>query len=176
MTTTEFPDIDLSAVTLDEPEEKPTRTRKPRSDRGQTRVTRGTSTKKLADDLLVPWGMVAAGVSVSAPTVGAVMMVRGEATMDAVVRLASAHPRMLAALKKGTAYAPAAELATTGLYMALALLMDTGRLSTEAPIVQSTGLDQIYAQVHPSPEQMAAMQQPPNGAMFAFTGPPNPGM
>lgn len=178
-------DIDLDkAILSDLPPESsdddvPAKTRKPRSDKGVPRGTRAsggrpsksTSLKKLADDLLVPWGMLWAGASMSTPTLSAVMLARGEKTVDAVVSMAAEHPRMLKALQRGAKLGPATVIAETLFTGIIAAGMDFGRIPPDSPVGMATGLSEVYAQTH----QPLDAQDIPNHADFPpdFAVPPN---
>lgn len=168
-----MPDIDLANASFDDDvvEDKPVRTRKPRSDKGQSRGTgtrgpRASSTKALADDLLVPYAMLASGLGMVAPTVTAVLLSRGEKTVDAFLKIASKHPRMLAALKKASVMGPATELATTGIQVAVAAALDFGRLPVDHPLAFSLGVTELYMATHPQP-----VDNPVNG--FPMPSPPD---
>lgn len=161
----------------DAPEdEAPTRTRKPRSDKGKPRSTggrpsRASSLKKLADDLLEPWAMLAAGASMTMPTLAGVMISRGERTADAIVKIAEKHPRMLKALQKGAEMSAFSELAQTGLQMVIAAGMDFGRIPPDSPMGMMTGVSDIYAQTHPPmPDDVQTNGYPPN--LVPFPGMP----
>lgn len=164
-----MPDIDLANATFEndvEPDTKPERTRKPRSDKGQPRAARGTrtsSTRSLADSLLQPYAMLASGLGFVAPTVTAVLLSRGEKTVDAFVEIAKRHPRMLAALKKASVMGPATELATTGIQVVIAAALDFGRLPVDHPLAFSMGITELYMQVHPQPvdESVNGFAPPP---------------
>lgn len=184
-------DFDLDSAVISDVDEDdappPSRTRKPRSDKGKPRGTRGTrasSARKVADDLLVPWATIAAGVAMTAPTLSAVMLMRGEKTMDSVVSLASGHPRMMQALQKASKAGPAAELVQTGFMMVLAAGLDFGRIPPEHPMAIATGLTDVYAQTHqpveenpvngyPMPPGMSGMGQ---ASPFPANMVPFPGM
>lgn len=174
-----MPDIDLDSAYIDDaPDDTPApeRTRKPRADKGKprgprtgARGPRTSSAKKIADDLLVPWGTLAAGVAMTAPTLSAVMLMRGEKTADALVSIAQKHPRMLKALQKGAESVAMFELAQTGFLMVVAGGMDLGRIPPDAPIAAGLGLDRLYAEVHPPLEDnpvsgypMGPPAMPPN--------------
>lgn len=157
----------------------PKRTRKPRSDKGQPRgtraggrPTRASTSKRIADDLLQPWAVIAAGCSMTAPTVAGVMIERGEKTVDSIVKIAEKHPRMMKALQKASEVGAFAELFQTGLQMVIAAGMDFGRIPADSPIGVLTGVSDIFAATHPPmPEQR------PNGDMsnggVPFEMPPN---
>lgn len=144
----EVPSLDLTDLQIDE-EPTPTRTRKPRSDAGKPRGRRSPSVGLLADQLLIPWGTVALAASQAVPLVSAVMLDRGEATMKALVEIASDHPKMLGALKKAAKAGPASELFQTGAMLLLAAAIETGRVPVDASIAQRTGLTNMYYDVHP---------------------------
>jgi hypothetical protein len=144
----------------DDSDDSVSRTRKPRSDKGKTRGPRGgtttatrgrsTSDKKLADDLLNPWGKGIKAVAFAAPTLAAVMTQQAETTMTAIVSLAS--PKMKAALTKVSRIGPGADLVEAIAMMIVAGAMDFGRIPPASPIAIVTGVQQFYDLVHP-PEQ-----------------------
>lgn len=153
-------DVDLDAAVLSDAEPdsdaEPTRTRKERSDKGQSRgggtgsrAPRASTKKQIVADLLVPYATLAAGASMTAPTLSAVMLARGEATMDAIVSIAGDHPRMMKALKTASKMGPYAEIAQTAFMVMLAAGMDFGRIPPEHPMAMSTGMTQLYMDVHP---------------------------
>jgi hypothetical protein len=151
----------------------PKRTRKPRSDKGQPRGTRGTggrpsrasASKKLADELLQPWAVIAAGCSMTAPTVAGVMMERGEKTVDSIVKIAEKHPRMMKALQKASEVGAFAELFQTGFQMAIAAGMDFGRIPTDSPLGMLSGVSEIYAMTHPPVPPQGPNGVPNSGPM-----------
>lgn len=149
----EFADIDVDSITIEE--DAPKRTRRPRSDKGQTR-TSGRGRTALADELLVPWATIAAIVSQPLPLVGAVMLTRGEATTKAMVSLAKGHPKMLAALNKVAKAGPASELVQTGALMLAAVAIETGRIPADSSFAQRLAINEdgvsltdAYYQLHP---------------------------
>lgn len=187
---------DLSAAELTDLPEGPTdgnptkdgpvRTRKERSDKGKPRGPRGSGTggrpsgaaksRALADDLLVPYAMMAAGLSMTAPTVAATLIKRGEKTVDALVKIAEKYPRMMKALQAGAKMGPAVELAETGVQVLIAAAVDFGRMPPEHPFAWNLGVTETYAETHPgwSPN-IPPQPEPPNGAPFPFPTPPPDG-
>lgn len=169
--------IDLESAVLEDepPPPPPERTRKPRSDKGQTRGSRGTGRpsgqaklRAVADDLLVPWATLAAATSMTAPTFAAVMLRRGEKTIDSVVKIAADHPRMMKALTTASKMGPFAEIGQTILEGILAAALDFGRLPPEHPFAIGTGMTQLYADMHP---EWSPSVPEPNGVPqnFAFS-------
>lgn len=136
-------------------EETPKRTRRPRSDKGQPRGTgtRRVTNKALIEDLLIPYAGIAQGLSFISPTGAAVLLSRGEASVTALVKIASRNPAMLAALKKSSAIGPVMELGTTLLHFLLAVMLDMGRMPVEHPMAQMMGLSALYMEVHPDLSQ-----------------------
>ena len=168
----DIPDLDISNITVDE-EPTPTRTRKPRSDKGQPRGPRGSrkvSNGLLAEQLLIPWATISFAASQAVPLVSAVMLERGEVTMKALVEIASGHPKMLNALKRAARVGPASELVQTGAMLLLAIAIETGRVPHDAMIAQKTGLTDLYAQVHPTEGDEQATQATPANVDFPFSG------
>jgi hypothetical protein len=166
-------DIDLETATFEDVEaaDKPARTRKPRADKGQARGTRAprqSSMTALANDLLVPYAMLAGSLGMVAPTLSAFLLVRGEKTVDAILNIAKDHPRMLAAMKKASKMGPGTEIATTIIGAAVAGAVDFGKLPPEHPLAFSLGVTDLYAQVHAQTGDDVSM----NGHPFA----PPPGM
>lgn len=171
-----MPELDLSTATIDDAteEEAPTRTRKPRSDKGKPRGPRstgGTSGRRsksaivnqITDDLLVPYAGLAASLALVAPTVSGVLLARGEKTVGAVVNIASKNPRMLAALQKASQVGPAVEIAETLLMVGIAGAMDFGRMPPEHPLGMALGVSAVYAETH----DMSQMPQAaPSGMPF----------
>lgn len=145
-------DLDLSGLEIEE--ETPKRTRKPRADAGKPRGRR-PSNSALKSQLLVPWATVALAVSQPLPLVGAVMTVRGEPTIDALLSLAADHPKMMAALKTAAKAGPASELLQTGALMLMAAMIEIGRIKPDVGVAQATGLTGMYYEIHPdqAPEQ-----------------------
>jgi hypothetical protein len=164
-TSEELPtDLDLDFSGLEIEEEAPKRTRKPRADAGKPRGRR-PSNATLKSQLLVPWATVALAVSQPLPLVGAVMTVRGEPTIDALLALAGDHPKMMAALKTAAKAGPASELLQTGALMMMAAMIEIGRVKPDMGIAQASGLTGMYYELHPdqAPEEEAPQ--------FPFTAP-----
>lgn len=169
---TDIPETDASdSLSADD---APTRTRKPRSDKGKPRGTRGTGgrpsgaakSRQLADDLMVPYAMFAAGLSMTAPTVAATLMKRGETTVDALVKIAEKSPRMMKALQAGAKMGPAVELAQTGISVLIAGAVDFGRIPPEHPLALNLGITETYAQMHPEWQPSMPDAPPSNGMPF----------
>ena len=156
-------------IEVPDDDEIPTRTRKPRSDKGKPRGPRGTtgprggrstSDKKLAEDLLNPYAKVIKGIAFAAPTVAAVMSYKGESTMNAVVALAT--PKMKAALANVARIGPGADLIEFGAMVLVAAGMDFGRIKPGSIVAEATGVQDIWNMVHPDvPEQDQHFGRPP---------------
>lgn len=133
------------------PEEKP-KTRRRRSDAGQPRGTRSapraTNTAKLEKELLTPIAMVARAVSFSLPTVGAVLIARGEVTAKGIVAFAQGHPKMLEALGKVGKVGPATEVAETVAMVIIAANVDLQKMHPEHPVAVLTGVSSIHHEIH----------------------------
>lgn len=171
----ELPDLDGAALS-DADDEPPTRTRKPRSDKGKPRGPRGSGStsgrrsksaivSQITDDLLVPYAGLAASLALVAPTVSGVLLSRGEKTVGAVVNIASKNPKMLAALQKASQVGPAVEIAETLLMVGIAGAMDFGRMPPEHPLGMALGVSAVYAETHdmsgmPPVDQYTAAPQP----------------
>lgn len=165
----EFPSLDAASVETDTPEDAPTtRTRRRRSDAGKTRGPRGSSTprtpgtpranksqKQLELDLMLPMATLAKALSFTLPTVGAVILARGETTSRALVAYAQNHPKMLAALQAASNVGPAGEVIETIAMVIIAANLDLGKMDPANPVAQLTGVTAIYAEMH------GYMQQPP---------------
>ena len=171
---------DFENATFEDNEESPTRTRKPRSDKGKPRGPRGSggsrgpragTQKKIVDDLLVPYATLSAGLALTAPTAAGVLMARGEKTVEAVVSLAAGNPRMLAALQKAAKVGPATEILQTLLMVGVAGAMDFGRIPPDNPLAAVMGISEIYAQRHPE-TPMPPQGMAPDGMMFGANGHP----
>lgn len=164
-TSEELPtDLDLDFTGLEIEEDTPKRTRKPRADAGKPRGRR-PSNATLKSQLLVPWATVALAVSQPLPLVGAVMTVRGEPTIDALLALASDHPKMMAALKTVAKAGPASELLQTGALMVMAAMIEIGRVKPEMGVAQASGLTSMYYELHPELAPEVPEQE------FPFTAP-----
>lgn len=174
-----LPDLDaLVAAATYEPrgtsgdEDAPTRTRKPRADKGQPRGPRGarrTTTNKLATELLDPLAKLAQGLAFVAPTAAAVIVSRGEKVTNALVEIAKDKPRMLAALQRVSQIGPASDLVEFGFMMFIAIQLDSGHMPPTHPLAVVTGVNQLYARTHQTTETPAE-----SGAMPTFTVPPPP--
>ena len=158
-------DLDLDFSGLEIEEDTPKRTRKPRADAGKPRGRR-PSNAALKSQLLVPWATVAIAVSQPLPLLGAVMTVRGEPTIDALIGLAADHPKMMAALKTAAKAGPASELLQTGALMMIAAAIELGRIKPDMGVAQATGLTSMYYELHP--DQIPQEDNPPE---FPFTAP-----
>jgi len=144
-------------IEVPDDDEIPTRTRKPRSDKGKPRGPRGTTTprtggrstsdKKLAEDLLNPYAKVIKGIAFAAPTLAAVLTYKGEASMNALVALAS--PKMKAALSNVARIGPGADLIEVIAMGFVAGAMDFGRIQPGSMVAQATGVQEIWDLVHP---------------------------
>lgn len=154
----------------------PQRTRRRRSDAGVKRgttaaTTRGRkpNTRKVVDNLLEPWALLAKSMAPKAPTGSAVMLHRGEVTCQALVDIAAKHPRMMKALESIGTIGPAAVLIQTSVEVFLAVQMDFGRIPVDHPMAYGLGLSQLYHQVHPVEpypayeEDTPTQTQPPAG-------------
>lgn len=194
----EFPGIDFSDATFEQDgneksgdtttTEAPTRTRKPRSDKGVPRGSRSgttaprrsTGTAKLAQDLADPIAKLAMGIAFQSPTAAAVLITRGDETAKALVAIAEKHPRMLAALQRVSQVGPASDLVQTGVMLVIALQLDMGRLQPSHPLASLTGVTALFEQTHAVEVQedgsgQFAMFTPPPGFGDGPPGPDNPG-
>lgn len=158
-------DVELDSVPEDE--EAPKRTRRPRSDKGQPRTggTRRVSNRALIEDLLIPYAGIAQGFAFISPTGAALLLTRGEKSVEALVKIASRNPKMLAALKKGSTVAPVMELGTTVIQFFMAVMLDMGRMPVEHPMAQMMGLSELYMEVHPD-QAVPEQGNPMNGQGF----------
>lgn len=180
----ELPDLENASLS-EVDDEAPTRTRKPRSDKGKPRGPRSTGTSgrrsksaivnQITEDLMVPYAGLAASLAFTAPTVSGVLLTRGEETVGAVVQLAAKNPKMLAALQKASQVTPVVKLIETMLMVGVAGAMDFGRIPPENPLGMALGVSAIYAQTHdmsgvPQTDQYTAGPQP----FVPFPSPPFP--
>lgn len=158
-----------SAETVEGEEDKSTK----RTTR-RTYVPRKATKRKVAENLLTPWAQLAKGIAFMAPTVSAVLLSRGEKTVDALVDIASEHPRMMAALTKAAQVAPTVELIETGAQVVVALALDTGRMPSDHPVAVLTGVSELYDRVHPDQPQTPqnGVQDVPHNNGFAVAEPP----
>lgn len=146
----------------------PTRTRKPRSDKGQARGPRGatgprmggrsTSDKKLAEGLLNPWAKAIKAVAYPMPTLAAVMTQQGESTMNALVSLAS--PKMKAALAKAARIGPGADLIESVAMMIIAAAMDIGKVPPNSPLAVLSGVQSFFDYTHPETSESQTFAAP----------------
>lgn len=148
------------------PDEKPTRTRRTRSDKGQPRGSRGTSSstkdKKLAEDLLGPWALIIKALAMPMPTVAAVMSARGEKTTNAIVSLAS--PKLKEKLSKVSKLGPGSELLETGAMVVVAALLDLHKLDPDSPLVMFSGAREYFDMTHEvSHQEDVSVPQQQNG-------------
>lgn len=159
------------------PEEKPAR--KPRTrrqaDPNKPRAPRVTSTAKLAQELADPMAKLGHAVAFTLPTVGAVIVARGEVTTNALVKFAAGHPRMLAALKRVSSVGPASEIVETLAMCLIAAQLDIGKLDPAHPIARITGVSDIYAEIHGLLQQEAAQQDGGFGGFNIAPPPQYPG-
>lgn len=158
------------------PDDAPTRTRKPRADKGQPRGPRGgprASTRgKLATDLLDPLAKLAQGLAFVLPTVSAVIISRGEKVTNALVEIAKDHPKMMAALQRASQIGPASDLVEFGFMMVIAGAMDVGRIPPEHPLGMITGVSHFYHMTHQMPDTQATPGESNNGTGFVMAPPP----
>lgn len=158
-------DLELDFTGVEIEEDAPRRTRKPRADAGKPRGRR-PSNAALKTQLLVPWAGIALMVSQPMPLLGAVMTVRGEPTVDALLNLAADHPKMMAALKTAAKAGPASELLQTGALMMVAAAIELGRIKPDMGIAQASGLTAMYYELHPELSEEVQEQ-----SEFPFTAP-----
>lgn len=140
-------DSDTSDVPVGE--DGPKRTRRPRSDKGKPRGPRGaanTKDRKLADDLLGPWGIIIKALAVPMPTVAAVMSKRAEKSTAAIVALAP--PKLKAQLERVSKVGPAGDLAETVAMMIVAGMLDIGKLEPGTPLAMLTGVQELFDLTH----------------------------
>lgn len=153
-TDTDFPDFDISTASFepDDATDKPVRTRRPRSDKGQPRGTRtagGSTTakdKRLAEDLLGPWALIIKALAMPMPTLSAVMAARGEKSTQAIVGLAS--PKLKEKLAKVSKLGPGSDLVETLAMMLVAVLVDVQKLDPDSPLVMLTGVKEMFDLTH----------------------------
>lgn len=152
----DIPDLDNPDSSAETPPK--TKQRRTRSDAGQPRGPRGSSTtpsggiskaaqSKLADELLDPWAKLAKGLAFTSPTTSAVLISRGEATTTALVKIAEKHPRMLKALQNVGQIGPGSDIAETLVMVAVALQIDSGRMPPNHPIAAAMGVAAIHKEM-----------------------------
>lgn len=163
---TDILDVDLS--TLEEATETPKRTRKPRSDAGQPR-TRTPKISLLVEKLLIPWMTVSTITSGVLPLTGALLVDRAEPSCKAIVQLCQGNPKALAVLDKIGQFGPASELVQTGIFVLIAVAIETGRLPADFPIAQHTGITDLYDRIYsrPQPTEESNEYGPPPGMDYA---------
>lgn len=171
---------DTEIETIDQPtEDKPARTRKPRSDKGIPRGARGARStgssrdKKLAEDLLGPWAKSIKVVAVPFPTLAAVMAETGEKATEGIVSLAT--PKMKEALAKASKAAPILDLAEIIGMMIVAVLLDIQKLNPDAPLVLFSGVRKHFDATHEMHQEVVQdnVSQFPTSPVAGFT--PFPG-
>lgn len=166
---------------IDQPTEGK-RPRKKRSDAGQPRGPRGSTgprkrggmtaaDKKLADELLNPLAKIISGLQFVAPTAAGVLAMRGEATTQGLVSLAS--PKMKDALAKAAKTGPGLDLGETLLMMVIAFAVDFGKVDPDSPVALLTGVRKVYDEVHP--EKQAERQAPAEEHVNGYAAPPPQG-
>lgn len=180
--TSALPDLDTLAASatfedaVPPPDDAPTRTRKPRADKGQPRGPRGgprASTRgKLATDLLDPLAKLAQGLAFVAPTVSAVIISRGEKVTTALVEIAKDHPKMMAALQRASQIGPASDLVEFGFMLFIAGAMDFGRIPPNHPLGMITGVTHLYHQTHQMPDTQPTSGESNDATSFVVTPPP----
>lgn len=185
-----FPSLDDATLAPAEGNQEETppgvrKTRRRRSDAGQPRgsrsAPRATNTARLEKELLTPIAMLARAVSFSLPTVGAVLIARGEVTAKGIVAFAQGHPKMLEALGKIGKVGPATEVAETVAMVIIAANLDLQKMHPSHPVAQLTGVSAIHEQMYghmkeasqPSDESEVPGPATPNDA-FADIQPPPP--
>ena len=112
---------------------------KPRTERS----TPAKSTQKLSEDLVEALVSRASDISIVFPTVAGVLIARAEATVDGALALAKGHKRTMAALQKVAAGNKAADLVTVALLLAVAAMVDIGRIPVESPILDKVGYSEV---------------------------------
>lgn len=168
MTTAEevFEDLDLSGLEVDE--DKPKRTRKPRSDVGQPRGRR-PRVSTLVDQLLVPYATTTTLLSMALPMTAEVMKGQGHKLVSSAVQLCAPHPKMMKALEKAAKIGPASDLVTSFLLLLLTAMVEVGRMPADNPIARSVGITDLYQQFYGEQEELAPnipTQGPPPGFTF----------
>lgn len=149
--TIEFPPIDSAILEADAEPVAEKKTRRRRSDAGQSRgsrAPRATNTARLEKELQTPIAHLAKALSFSLPTVGAVLIARGEATSKALVAFAQGHPKMLEALSRVGKVGPASELIETLAMCVIAANLDMGKMSPGNPVATLTGVSSIHMEIN----------------------------
>lgn len=177
----EFPAFDESMIEDAEPE-TPRRTRRPAgtaTDTAAVKRTRTTANKKLATELLKPTAMLAQAVGHALPTVGAVIIARGEVTTNALVLFSESHPKMRKALQSISSVAPGADVVQTLAMIIIAANIDLGRMEGDSPIAKLTGVSDIHMDIMDKliavqPGVNMGPQAESNGGFGDFTMDPPP--
>lgn len=147
----EFPPFEATKLAPAEgnQEEPPVkRTRRKRADAGKPRAPRAVSTAKLEEELLLPIAKLGQALSFSLPTVGAVLIQRGEVTSKALVSYAQGHPKMLEALRKLGKVGPASDLIETVAMCVIAANLDLQRMHPAHPVARLSGVSAVYMEMH----------------------------
>lgn len=136
----ELPDY-LSGATLeDDTEPKRTRRRRaPSVDEDGNPRTRAPRGAKLQEELLEGYVSLATDLATVMPTVSGVLIHRAERSVDGIVKLAQGHPRVLKALKTSAKFSHAADVLQTVFLVAVAAMIDVGRISVDHPILDTLG-------------------------------------
>ncbi len=136
----EVPDY-LSGATLED-DEQPKRTRRRRApsvDEDGNPRTRAPRNAKLQEELLEGYVSLATDLATVMPTVSGVLIHRAERSVDGIVKLAQGHPRVMKALKTSAKFSHAADVLQTLFLVAVAAMIDMGRISVEHPILDTLG-------------------------------------
>lgn len=113
---------------------------KPRAERS---ATGGRGQAKLADDLVEMLVSRASDISIVLPTVAGVLIARADATVDGMLALAKGHKRTTAALQKLAAGNKAVDLFSVVALLAVALMVDLGRIPVESPLLDRVGYSEV---------------------------------
>lgn len=140
--TDEVPDY-LAGMTLEDDEDaKPKRTRRRRSpsvDDDGTPRTRQPRNAKLQEELLEGYVSLATDLATVMPTVSGVLIHRAERSVDGIVKLAQGHPRVMKALRTSAKFGHAADVLQTLFLVAVAAMIDMGRIPVDHPILDTLG-------------------------------------
>lgn len=107
------------------------------------RTTATRSTQKLSEDLVEALVSRASDIAIVLPTVAGVLIARAEATVDGALALAKGHKRTMAALQKVASGNKAADLVTVAMLLAVAAMIDIGRISTDSPLLDKVGYSEV---------------------------------
>lgn len=114
----------------------------------KNRKSRTSGMAQVEADLTREMALFGKGVAKVLPTFGVTMFARAEKTSRALCRIAEGHPKLLEVLMIGTQIAPALDLGETGAELALAFLVDTGRVHPDALLPSMFGVSKTWHEIN----------------------------